>query len=51
VLTVLPADKGNVPVVLDTSDYNRQIAALLEDKTYKKLKKDPTDSVDASLGR
>jgi hypothetical protein len=34
---VLPADKGNAAVVLGTSDYNRKIAALLEDKAYKKL--------------
>jgi hypothetical protein len=45
-LTVLPADKGNAIVVQNTSDYNRKIAALLEDKAYKKLKKDPTDSVE-----
>jgi hypothetical protein len=44
-LTVLPADKGNAAVVLCTSDYNQKITALLEDKTYKKVKKDPTDSV------
>jgi hypothetical protein len=30
-----------VAVILDTSDYNWQIAALLEDKVYKKLKKNP----------
>jgi hypothetical protein len=46
VLTVLLADKGNAAVVLDTSDYNWKIAALMEDKAYKKLKKDPTDSVE-----
>ncbi|PNF41399.1 hypothetical protein B7P43_G14428 [Cryptotermes secundus] len=45
-LTVLPADKGNAAVVLATSDYNQKIAALLEDKTYRKLKKDPTDSIE-----
>ncbi|PNF32618.1 hypothetical protein B7P43_G17953 [Cryptotermes secundus] len=44
--TVLPADKGNAAVVLATSDYNQKIAALLEGKTYKKLKKDPTDSIE-----
>jgi hypothetical protein len=38
-LMVLPADKGNVTVVLDTADYNQKIPALLEDKAYKKLKK------------
>ncbi|XP_023723162.1 uncharacterized protein LOC111873027, partial [Cryptotermes secundus] len=45
-LTVLPADKGNAAVVLDTSDYNRKIAAVLEDKAYRKLKKDPTDAIE-----
>jgi hypothetical protein len=45
-LTALPTDKGNAAVVLGTSDYNRKIAALLENKSYKKLKMDPTDSVE-----
>jgi hypothetical protein len=45
-LTVIPADKGNEAVVLGTSDYNQKITALLEDKVYKKLKKDPTDSIE-----
>jgi hypothetical protein len=45
-VTVLPADKGNATMVLNTSDYKRKIAALLEDKAYKKLKKDPTDAVE-----
>jgi hypothetical protein len=44
--TVLPADKGNAAMILDTSDYNQKIAALLEDNAYKELKKDPTDSVE-----
>jgi hypothetical protein len=44
--SVLPADKGNATVVLDTSDYNLKIAALLEDKAYRKLKKDLTESVE-----
>jgi hypothetical protein len=46
VLNVVPADKGNAAVVLETSDYNRKIAALLEDKAYKKLKMDPTESLE-----
>ncbi|XP_023707533.1 uncharacterized protein LOC111864490 [Cryptotermes secundus] len=40
------ADKGDAAVVLDTSDYNRKIAALLEGKAYRKLKKDPTDTIE-----
>ncbi|PNF37716.1 hypothetical protein B7P43_G11457, partial [Cryptotermes secundus] len=46
-LTVLPADKGNAAVVLYTSDYNRKIAAILEDKAYRKLKKDPIDTIES----
>jgi hypothetical protein len=45
-LTVLPADKGNAAVVLGTSDYNKKIATLLQDKAYEKLKKDPTESIE-----
>jgi peroxiredoxin len=45
-LTVLPADKGNATVILNSSDYNRKIAALLEEKAYKKLEKDSTDAVE-----
>jgi hypothetical protein len=33
-------------MVLDTSDCNQKFIVLLEDKAYKKLKKDPTDSVE-----
>jgi hypothetical protein len=40
-LNVLQADKGNAAVVLGTSEYNQKITALLQDKAYKKLKKDP----------
>jgi hypothetical protein len=34
-LTVLPADNGNVTVVLDAADYNWKIGALLEDQAYR----------------
>jgi hypothetical protein len=33
-------------VVLGTSDYNKKIATLLQDKAYVKLKKDPTESIE-----
>jgi hypothetical protein len=45
-LMVLLTDKGNVTVVVDTIKYNEMIAALLEDQAYRKLKKDPTESVE-----
>jgi hypothetical protein len=39
---------GNAAVVLGTSDYNQKITVLLEDKAYKNLKKDPTDSMECN---
>jgi hypothetical protein len=42
-LMVLLGDKGNVTVVLDTTEYTQMIAALLEDQVYRKLKKDPSN--------
>jgi hypothetical protein len=38
-LTTLPADKGNVAMVLGTSDYNWKTTTLVEDKVYMRLKK------------
>lgn len=45
-LTILPADKGNVTVVLNTADYNCKIEALLQDPAYRSLAKDPTETVE-----
>jgi hypothetical protein len=45
-ITILPADKGNAAVVLNTSDYNRKIWALLGALTYRTLAKDPTEAVE-----
>jgi hypothetical protein len=45
-LTILPADKGNAPVGLGTSEYNQMMASLLQNKAYAKLKKDPTESIE-----
>jgi hypothetical protein len=44
-LTILSIDKGNVFLILNTTDYNQKIDALLEDQAYRKLRKDPTDSI------
>ena len=41
-ITILPADKGNATVVIDTADYEKKVADLLEHPPFKKLKKDPT---------
>ena len=45
-LNILPADKGNATVILNTSDYKQKISSLLQDPAYKKLTKDPTDSIE-----
>jgi len=45
-ITILPADKGNTTVVLNTSDYKQKISSLLEDSAYRTLIKDPTDSIE-----
>jgi len=45
-LTILPADKGNCAVVLNTVDYTQKINSLLEDPSYRKLTRDPTDSTE-----
>ena len=38
----MPADKGNVTVVMDTTDYEDKVSSLLQTTTYKELKRDPT---------
>jgi len=44
-IIVLPADKGNTTVVMNTSDYKKKMKNLLLDKAYKKLIKDPTNTI------
>ena len=44
-IIVLPADKGNMTVVINTSDYKKKMKGLLSDKTYRKLDKDPTNTI------
>ncbi|XP_018339041.1 PREDICTED: uncharacterized protein LOC108746640 [Trachymyrmex septentrionalis] len=43
-IIVLPADKGNTTVVMNT-DYKKKMKNLLSDKAYKKLDKDPTNTI------
>jgi hypothetical protein len=42
-LTILPADKGNATVVLNTVDHKQKITSLLENPSYRRLIRDPTD--------
>jgi len=45
-LTILPAEKGNATVVLNTSDYKQKISYILEDPAYRKLAKEPSDAIE-----
>ncbi|XP_039221239.1 uncharacterized protein LOC120318067 [Crotalus tigris] len=40
-IIILPADKGNATVVMNTSDYQAKLSNLLQDPTYKPLNTDP----------
>ena len=42
---ILKADKGNTTVLLNRTDYDKKILALLSTPTYKELKRDPTASI------
>ncbi len=47
---ILPADKSRATVILNTADYKTKCQDLLNDKrTYKQLKKDPTNSYRTKL--
>lgn len=49
---VLPADKGNATVIVDTIDYENKIAQLLNDEaTYKKVNYNPTSRVSTKVNR
>ena len=45
-LTILPKDKGNATVILNTVDYKQKVTSLLEDLSYKSLTRDPTESTE-----
>ncbi|XP_047985758.1 uncharacterized protein LOC125225986 [Leguminivora glycinivorella] len=49
---VLPADKGNATVIVDTQAYDNKIAELLSDATtYKKVNYNPTARVTAKVNK
>ena len=50
-IVALPADKSNVTVVIHREEYNSKIESMLSDKTYKKLKRDPTLSIVRRIGQ
>lgn len=43
-IVILPADKGNATVVMNSSDYHSKIITLLDDPSYQPVKKDPLTS-------
>jgi len=42
-LSILPADKGNATMILNTVDYKQKITSLREDPSYRRLARDPPD--------
>jgi len=42
---MLPANKGNTTVIMDTSDYKKKMKNLLSNKAYKKIDKEPTNTI------
>ena len=47
---ILSADKGKATVIMDTAEYEQKVTTVLsDDKTYEKLKKDPTQKYKRQL--
>ena len=44
-IKILPADKGNVTIVIDNGEY-KKINDLISSRNYKELTKDPTISIE-----
>ena len=45
----LPADKGNITVVMDSVQYEEKIKNLLDDPVYLKVKRDPTAATERKV--
>ena len=50
-IVILPADKGNATVVMDRSEYEGKLEAMLSNGTYRKQKKDPTPKIEREIGK
>ncbi len=49
-ILILPTDKGRATVILDKSEYHQKILSMLsDDKTYKKLKRDPALALERKM--
>lgn len=50
-IVILPANKGNVTVVMDRTEYVKKMNDLLEDETYIRLKNAPTFRVESKVNQ
>ena len=48
-IIILPADKGNLTVVMDKEDYAKRIGLVLSEGTYAKIPRDPTKKVEKMI--
>ena len=45
-IIILPANKGNITVILDRSEYQKKMLDMLNEPTYRKLKRNPTTRIE-----
>ena len=49
-IVILPADKGNMTIVMDRSVYEEKLNDMLrDDATYRQLRKDPTTRIETKV--
>jgi hypothetical protein len=46
---ILPAEKGNASVIIDTEQYNNKISELILSRNYSTLNKDPTTTTERKV--
>ena len=50
-IVILPADKGNVTVVMDRTEYQRKMQVLLEEGSYRTSRGDPTSKLEKEVNK
>ena len=50
-IIILPANKGNATVIMDSVDYSNKLADLIDNGGYCKVKKDPTLKTERKLSQ
>lgn len=48
-LTILKADKGNVTVVINTTNHKQKMRNILQENCYKPIKSDPTTYLEKTI--